>query len=55
MKYKVRQKTIRRWLSSYFARKAIEAADKLWEDGVIDEHTIEAWKEEHMRTPYLLD
>jgi len=39
-------------LSSYFARKAVEAADALWDEGKIDDATIEAWKGEHMRTPY---
>ena len=39
-------------LSSYFAQKAIDAADELWDKGLIDENTIEKWKHEHMRTPY---
>ena len=39
-------------LSSYFAQKAIDAADALWDEGLIDEKTIEQWKHEHMRTPY---
>lgn len=32
--------------------KAIDAADALWDEGLIDEETIEQWKHEHMRTPY---
>ena len=38
--------------SRYFAQKAIDAADALWDEGLIDENTIEQWKYEHMRTPY---
>lgn len=38
--------------SRYFAQKAIDAADELWDKGLIDENTIEQWKHEHMRTPY---
>lgn len=45
-------KEISELLSSYFAQKAVEAADRLWEDGQIDSQTIEEWKGEHMRTPY---
>ena len=39
-------------LSSYFAQKAIDAADELWDKGLIDENTIEQCKNENMRTPY---
>ena len=38
--------------SRCFAQKAIDAADALWDKGLIDENTIELWKHEHMRTPY---
>ena len=38
--------------SRYFAQKAIDAADELWDKGLIDENTIEQWKHEHMRTTY---
>ena len=38
--------------SRYFAQKAIDAANALWDEGLIDENTIEQWKHEHMRTPY---
>ena len=38
--------------SRYFAQKAIDAANELWDKGLIDEETIEQWKHEHMRTPY---
>ncbi len=36
----------------FFAQKAQKAIDALWEEGIIDEHTIEQWGAEHMRTPY---
>ena len=39
-------------LAHYFAQKAQKAIDTLWDNGVINEDTIEAWGEEHMRTPY---
>lgn len=39
-------------LARYFAQKAQKAIDTLWDNGVINEDTIGAWGEEHMRTPY---
>jgi len=39
-------------LAHYFAQKAQKAIDALWDEGVINEQTIEQWGEEHMRTPY---
>ncbi len=39
-------------LARYFASKAQKAIDALWNDGVINNDTIEEWGEEHMRTPY---
>ena len=39
-------------LARYFAQKAQKAIDTLWDNGVINEDTIEAWGEEYMRTPY---
>ncbi len=39
-------------LARYFAEKAQKAIDALWEEGVINEETIEQWGAEHMRTPY---
>ena len=39
-------------LAHYFAEKAQKAIDALWNDGSIDENTIEDWGNEHMRTPY---
>lgn len=45
-------KEINDLLSAYFAKKAVEAADQLWDDGQISESTVQEWKGEHMRTPY---
>ncbi len=39
-------------LARYFAEKAQKEIDALWDNGSIDEKTIEAWGNEHMRTPY---
>ena len=43
---------IRDMLSRYFAEKAQEEIDKLWEAGTINDAIVEGWKAEHMRTPY---
>ena len=43
---------IRRMLGQYFAKRAEDAIDKLWDEGVINDGVIEEWKNEHMRTPY---
>lgn len=42
----------RNMLAKYFADKAQKAIDALWENGAINNDTIEEWGEEHMRTPY---
>lgn len=46
------QMEISHLLANYFAQKAFDAADELWNGGMIGERTIEEWKQEHMRTPY---
>ena len=43
---------IRQLVSKYFAEKAQQEVDRLWELGVINDEVIESWKHEHMRTPY---
>ena len=42
----------RNMLARYFADKAQKQIDALWDNGAINEQTIEAWGNEHMRTPY---
>jgi hypothetical protein len=39
-------------LSDYYAKKVDKEMDSLWENGIINEKTIEQWGKEHMRTPY---
>ena len=39
-------------LARYFADKAQKAIDALWDEGSINEETIEQWGKEHMRTTY---
>ena len=39
-------------IAKFFAEKSQKAIDALWEDGAINEETIETWGKEHMRTPY---
>ena len=48
----VEMQDIRRMLGQYFAKRAEDAMDKLWDDGIINADVIEGWKHEHMRTPY---
>ena len=43
---------IRRMLGQYFAKRAEDAIDQLWDEGVLNDNVIEDWKNEHMRTPY---
>ena len=35
-------------LAHYFANKAQKAIDALWDEGVINDETIEQWGKEHM-------
>jgi hypothetical protein len=39
-------------IAHYFAVKAQKAVDALWDKGIINNATIEAWGNEHMRTSY---
>ena len=39
-------------IALYFAAKAQKAIDTMWDEGVINDSTIENWGTEHMRTPY---
>ena len=44
---------IKNLLAKYYANKALDAIDKLWDEGKINEETLQTWKHEHMRTPYI--
>lgn len=48
----VEMQDIRRMLGQYFAKRAEDAIDHLWDEGVLNEGVMEEWKNEHMRTPY---
>lgn len=39
-------------LARHFADKALDAVDRLWDEGTINDSVVQAWKNEHMRTPY---
>lgn len=39
-------------LSRFFAERADREMERLWNDGTINEQTLESWSHEHMRTPY---
>ncbi|MBO7140183.1 MAG: hypothetical protein J6W19_06415 [Prevotella sp.] len=43
---------IRRMLGQYFATRAEDAIDRLWDEGVLNNDVVEGWRTEHMRTPY---
>ena len=42
----------RNMLARYFADKAQKQIDAMWDEGKINEQTIEEWGNERMRTPY---
>ena len=48
----VEMQDIRRMLGQYFAKRAEDALDRLWDEGVLNDKVMEEWKSEHMRTPY---
>ena len=39
-------------VAHFFAEKAQKAIDAMWDNGTINEDTINQWGTEHMRTPY---
>ena len=43
---------IRNLIAEYFSNKALDAMDKLCNEGKLSDQTIESWQTEHMRTPY---
>ncbi len=42
----------RNMLAHYLAAKAQRQIDALWDDGTVNNRTIEQWGKERMRTPY---
>ena len=43
---------IRRMLGQYFAKRAEDAIDRLWDEGTLNGDAIERILQEHWRTPY---
>ena len=43
---------IKQLLSNYFADKASEEMDRLWDENNWTEETMKEWSNEHLRTPY---
>ncbi|MFZ2897380.1 MAG: hypothetical protein WA004_02085 [Saprospiraceae bacterium] len=43
-------KEVRALLSKYFAEKATQEMDKLWEERGWSDETMEGWSREHLRT-----
>ena len=39
-------------LSKYYAKKAEDEMERLWENGQINEQTLDEWAHAHYRTPY---
>ena len=39
-------------LSDYYSQRVQQEADKLWDEGVLDDKSIETILQEHLRTPY---
>ena len=39
-------------ISDYFAKKAVEEIDKMWENGTMTEEKVEGFRTLHERTPY---
>lgn len=39
-------------ISEFFARRAQQKLDALWNQGVINEQKLQEWRTAHFRTPY---
>ena len=39
-------------LAKFYAKQVQEQADRMWDEGVLDEQKIEQILDEHLRTPY---
>lgn len=39
-------------IARFFAERADREMERLWENGTINEETLQSWEHEHMRTPY---
>ena len=52
MDTKEKVEELKQVISNYYARKATEEMDRLWDSGEWSEAKNEAVLEEHLRTPY---
>ena len=43
---------IKNLLAKYFANKASDEMDKLWDENSWTDKTMESWSDEHLRTSY---
>lgn len=43
---------IRDIIAEYFSNKALDAMDRLCDEGKLSTSVIESWSSEHLRTPY---
>ena len=43
---------LRHAISEFFADRADQEIDRLWNEGILNDEIVEGWKNEHMRTPY---
>ena len=43
---------IKNLIAEYFSNKALDAMDKLCEDGTLSNEAIQSWQSKHMRAPY---
>ena len=43
---------LRHAISEFFADRADQEMDRLWNEGILNDEIVEGWKNEHMRTPY---
>jgi hypothetical protein len=45
-------KAIKQMLAQYFAEKAMDEADKIWNERGYTQETMKGWLKTHSRTPY---
>ena len=46
---------LRHAISEFFADRADQEMERLWNEGFLNDEIVEGWKNEHMRTPYHLE
>ena len=44
---------LKKILFDYYAKAAEDEANRLWNEGLVDNDKIKEWGSEHMRTPYV--